>query len=225
MQNGTGKTTRGIQNKVLLTLLAVAAMSSVVRDLNRFHSWASVIFNTVTSVHTKGFSSEVLACSQTAPQDEPSGQFHWAGRLVPGQGIEVKQISVESDAEPTVGGEVELMTNRHVRKGPPATVNVSSSAHACANRVNHEIDAKVADVKLKEASALKMVNRGVTVDLPVNLNTKLEASTFTSESFSDFAVTVMNSFGHRRTNATTGAVNKDLVIKTLHGNFRLRRAG
>lgn len=314
---GSTKATRVRQNRLFITLLALAVLSSVVKDLNRLHSWASVLLgDSVPSAHASDLSLAERSCPKTRSQaPEPTDQFRWVGNVAPGQSIEVKGISGDIDAVAALGGGVEVTATKKARQSDPAAVNfrvlehargvticavyptdepgvqtpceagrgdtgrnrsatinvrnndvhvnfavrvpagvefigrtingeisaksldgnvdtntvngsinVSTSGFARAKTVNGEINAKLGDVNWPEALEFKTINGGIDLDLPAALSTRLEAATFNGEVVSDFPLTVLRSFGRKRISGTIGAGGRDLVLKTLNGSIRVRRA-
>jgi DUF4097 and DUF4098 domain-containing protein YvlB len=104
-------------------------------------------------------------------------------------------------------------------------INISTTGYAQAKTVNGDITAKLGNANWPDALEFKTVNGGINLDLPATLNTKVDADTFNGEIDSDFPLSVLGRMSRKHVSGTIGAGGRDLVIKTLNGSIRLRRAG
>ncbi len=73
------------------------------------------------------------------------------------------------------------------------------------------------------------VNGSITIDFPSNLSAQVQAETLNGELISDFPMNVESSSeGGRgrpkRMSATIGGGGRSLMLKTINGSIRLRRA-
>ena len=182
--------TKSTQNKFFIMLLMLAALSSVVKDVNRLHSWASVLLR------------------DSMPSAQASG-------LSSAESIEIKDISADIDAEPTVGGEIEVTATKRARRSDPATVsakvlrsargitnvdtrtvsrNVSNTRYRQARTITRERNARLGNSNWPNALELKTIY----LDLPASPRTKLQVATFNGEIISDFPLTVLGRFGRKR---------------------------
>jgi len=112
-------------------------------------------------------------------------------------------------------------------------IKVSTSGYARAKSVNGDIEARMGSADWAEALELKTVNGAITVALPAALSARLEAETLNGAIESDFAVTQDGSFAvtqdgklnRKRVRGIIGAGGRDLILKTLNGSIRVRKAG
>ena len=101
---GCANSRRGTQNKVLITLLALAVLASVVKDLNRLHSWASVLLSdSVQTAHASDLSLAEPSCPKTQHLD----RFRRVVNVMPGQSIAIDSINGDVDGLAALGGGVE----------------------------------------------------------------------------------------------------------------------
>jgi DUF4097 and DUF4098 domain-containing protein YvlB len=71
--------------------------------------------------------------------------------------------------------------------------------------------------------AFTTVNGGITLDLPASLATEVRASTVNGDIQSDFPLTVTGRLGPRRVTGTIGAGGRELALRTVNGNIKLRK--
>ena len=131
------KQNRGYRT-LLLLLVALAALSSAMRDLNRLqelasglHEMASIWTDTgVVTVSAAGISAEESFCREAMSQTSKSSEeFRWSGNVAPGKAIEIKGIS--GDIEATAGsGEVEVVATKHSRRSDVSSVNIKVVEHS-----------------------------------------------------------------------------------------------
>ncbi len=103
-------------------------------------------------------------------------------------------------------------------------IQISTSGYAQAKTVNGEISAKIGDANWPDALEFKTVNGEINLDLPPNISTNIRAETFNGEISSDFPLSVQGKIGRKHLNGTIGSGGRELVLKTLNGSIRLRRA-
>jgi hypothetical protein len=122
---------------LLLLLVAMAALSSAMRDLNRLQEVASGLQQIasiwtdtgVLAVSAAGVSAEESFCREAMSQASKSAEeFRWSGHLAQGKAIEIKGIS--GDIEATAGaGEVEVVATKHSRRSDVNSVNIKVVEH------------------------------------------------------------------------------------------------
>jgi hypothetical protein len=127
----------------------------------------------------------------------------------------------------TVNGEInalELTGNveSHTVNG---SINISTSGYAQAKTVNGDISAKLKDANWSGAIDFKTVNGGITVDLPSETNSTVEASTVSGDISSDFQLTILGTMSRKRLSGTIGGGGRELNLKTVNGSIHLRRIG
>jgi DUF4097 and DUF4098 domain-containing protein YvlB len=131
------KPNRGYRT-LLLLLVALAALSSATRDLNRLQELASGLQEIasiwtdtgVLAVSAAGVSAEESFCREAMSQvSNSSEEFRWSGHVAPGKTIEIKGIS--GDIEATAGvGEVEVVATKHSRRSDVSSVNIKVVEHS-----------------------------------------------------------------------------------------------
>jgi hypothetical protein len=139
----------------------------------------------------------------------PAG-VHFNGRTVNG-GVEVRSLGGNVDAS-TVNGEV----------------NISTAGYAQARTVNGSIKTQMGRADWPKTLGFKTVNGGIELELPADLNTKVQADTVNGQITTDFPLTVLGSFSRHHTSGTIGiggAGERELVLKTVNGTITLHRLG
>jgi len=127
----------------------------------------------------------------------------------------------------TINGEINATSLRgnvdtHTVNG---SINISTTGFAQAKTVNGEINARLGDANWTDAVEFKTVNGGISLDLPQTLSTTLDADTFNGDVTSDFPLTLPKLSNRRHISGTIGNGGRALILKTLNGSIRIRRAG
>jgi Putative adhesin len=131
MNKGSEKATR-TNRRFLILLLVFAAGSGVAKDLVGFKDLTSGLaswLHTGRSVYASAMSPAERSCPESVAQSSAE-QFHWSGRVAPGQSIEIKGINGSIEAEPTVGGDIEVVATKKARRSDPASVEIKVVPHA-----------------------------------------------------------------------------------------------
>lgn len=133
----TEKSARTKQNRFFVLLLVLAALSSVVKDLERLQTLTSSIHGLTASwlhigstVYASGMSPAESNCQEALGQLVKNEQFRWTGQVAAGQSIEIKGINGSISAEPAGGGEVEVVATKKARRSDPAGVSIKVVPHA-----------------------------------------------------------------------------------------------
>jgi hypothetical protein len=134
---GTTQKARKRQNRFFVLLLVLAALSGVVKDLDRLQSFTKSIHGLTASwlevgptVYASGIPAAVTSCPEARGQIARTGQFHWTGLVAAGQSIEIKGINGGITAEPAGGSQVEVVATKKARRSDPAAVNIKVVSHA-----------------------------------------------------------------------------------------------
>jgi hypothetical protein len=127
---------------ILLSLVAVAALSSAVKDLNSLqHFIHGVSSMTADWTSSSPFTASAAAgsatevCNQNLVQEPAAAQsssqeFRWSGALSAGKRIEIKGISGDIAVEPASGANVEVVANKSARRGDASRVSIKVVEHA-----------------------------------------------------------------------------------------------
>lgn len=137
-QTGTKQKENKGYRVILLLLVALAALSSAMRDLDRlqevtreFHelalAWTEGSLVTVSAAEISGEANPYIVELHNSAAPE---EFRWSGRLGPGKMIEIKGINGDIEAEAATGSEVEVVANKHSRKSDVNTVTIKVVEHA-----------------------------------------------------------------------------------------------
>lgn len=126
---------------VLLLLLALAALTSGMRDLDRFQEatrdlhemalrWSSKsIFTASAAAMTTGNPPASVVPVSVIQETLKEEEFRWAGRLEPGKTIEIKGINGDIEANAAAGNEVQVVANKHSRDGDLSRVSIKVVEH------------------------------------------------------------------------------------------------
>lgn len=101
------------------------------------------------------------------------------------------------------------------------SVDVSTSGIAEASTVNGSIRATLGRADWNDEMEFSTVNGGITVTLPPNTSTNVQARTVNGEMESEFPLTVTGKFGPRRLHGTIGDGGRDLSLETVNGSIRI----
>ncbi len=136
----------------------------------------------------------------------PAG-VRFIGRTISGD-VEVEDLDAEVLAR-TVSGDIEISTSDIAEAS-----TVSGSIRAVLGRNDWRGDLE-----------FSTVSGDVMVGVPDGLNTDVEFSALTGDLESDFRMTMRGrSFLRQRLRGTIGSGGRGLVLKTVSGDVRLRRA-
>jgi hypothetical protein len=133
---GTDQKARSRQNRVFILLLIFAALSGVVKDLERLqavtksiHGLTASWFEVSSTVHASGIPT-ALTCPLAAGQESKTETFRWNGAIGTGQAIEIKGINGDITAEPAAGNSVEVVATKKGRRSDPTAVIIKVVPHA-----------------------------------------------------------------------------------------------
>lgn len=126
----------------------------------------------------------------------------------------------------TVNGEIKASSlggnvTTHTVNG---AIQISTSGYAEAKTVNGEISAKIGDANWPDSLEFKTVNGEIVLDLPATLNTEVKADTFNGEISTDFPLSLLGKMSRKHLSGRIGSGGRELVLKTLNGSIKLRRA-
>lgn len=133
---GMPQKARTRQNRFFFLLLVLAALSGVVKDLDRLqtvtrsiHGWTSSWLEMGSTVYASGIPPAVT-CPTTGGQAARTEPFRWSGQVAAGQSIEIKGINGDITAEPATGDQIEVVATKKGRRSDPANVNIRVVPHA-----------------------------------------------------------------------------------------------
>lgn len=206
---------------VLLLLVALAVMSSAVRDVTRLHElthelreltlgWSD---RSLFGVSAAGIDKE----SSCAVEQEPVSQrdFRWTGRIAPGQGIEIKEFNGDISADPSSSGEVEVIALKHSRdRTDGVTIKVVEHTRGvtiCAvyptDDPNQTTDCEPANQpRTRSTGNINMRDKDVTVDFKVKVPAGVE--------FLGRTINGEISVNSLASNVVTNTVNGSISIST-----------
>lgn len=81
-------------------------------------------------VKTSAAGRDAGAAVALAAPAEPQNDFRWRGRLAAGRVVEIKGVNGGIDAEPSAGGEVEVVAEKSARRSDANSVRVEVVEHA-----------------------------------------------------------------------------------------------
>ncbi len=134
---------------------------------------------------------------------------------VPG-GVNFRALTVNGDISATsLSSNVVLHT---VNGG----IEVSTSGYAEAATVNGGIKAKLGNTGWTDRLAFSTVNGSISIDMPANLSTTIEATTLNGSINSDFPLETKVNKNGKYILGTIGGGGRELVLKTVNGSINLR---
>ncbi|HET7219834.1 MAG TPA: DUF4097 family beta strand repeat-containing protein [Vicinamibacterales bacterium] len=102
-------------------------------------------------------------------------------------------------------------------------VTFSTRAYGTASTVNGTVRGAMGSATWTDAVKIHTVNGSVSLDLPADTSTDLNAATVNGSIASDFPVTVSGRIGRQRLNGTIGSGGRSLQIETVNGSITLRK--
>jgi DUF4097 and DUF4098 domain-containing protein YvlB len=141
----------------------------------------------------------------------PAG-VRFSGRTVNGE-VEAERIGADVEAS-TVNG----------------SININASGIVEASTVNGSIKASMGNANWANELKFSTVNGSITLDFPSGLSAEMRAETLNGDVISDFPMNIQGAREERpgrpkRVTATIGSGGRNLVLKTINGDIRLRRGG
>jgi hypothetical protein len=141
----------------------------------------------------------------------PAG-VRFSGRTVNGE-VEAERIGSDVDAS-TVNG----------------SISISASGIAQGNTVNGSIKASMGSANWANELKFSTVNGSITLDFPSGLSAEMKAETLNGDVTSEFPMNVQSAEEERRGRpkrviAIIGGGGRNLVLKTINGDIRLKRGG
>ena len=125
----------------------------------------------------------------------------------------------------TVNGEMSaegLKGDAHVST-VNGSVRVTTTGLAEASTVNGSVYAQMGRADWTDDLEFSTVNGGITLILPVKLDTEVRASTVNGEIETDWPLMVSGRFSNRRIRGTIGAGGRALSLSTVNGEIRLKK--
>jgi hypothetical protein len=99
----------------------------------------------------------------------------------------------------------------------------STTSHGEASTVNGSIRGTMGSTQWNDTLKFRSVNGSISLDLPADASTELNAATVNGSISTDFPVTVAGRVNQRRLNGTIGAGGRSLDIETVNGSVTLKK--
>lgn len=136
MNKGSNKEGKSYQ-VMLIVLVALAALSSASKDLERLQSFAARMNDLVAEWSDRGvvtasaavMTPSEIACSEPFDQKSNGQAFRWQGRIDTGKAIEIKGLHGDISAEPASGNEVEVEATKTARTSDVNQVSIKVLEH------------------------------------------------------------------------------------------------
>jgi DUF4097 and DUF4098 domain-containing protein YvlB len=103
------------------------------------------------------------------------------------------------------------------------SIEIAAAGFAEANTVNGSIRASVGRADWSGDLDFQTVNGSITLELPADLNARVEASTVNGDMHTDFPLTIQGRWGPRSLKGTIGEGGRTLHLSTVNGGISLRR--
>ena len=132
---------------------------------------------------------------------------HFVGRTVNGE-IETALLASDVEAH-TVNGKI----------------RISTTGWAEGKTVNGSITARLGQAAWSRPVELHTVNGGIDLELPLNANANLNASTVNGHISTDFPLMIRGKFTGRQISGSIGQGGPEVSLKTVNGSIELRRSG
>jgi hypothetical protein len=222
---------------ILILLIAFAALSNAMKDLNRLQELASSL-QEVTSewlgdglitVNAKDNSRGANSCSyEAAAPVNSTDEFRWSGRVSPGKAIEIKGLNGDIKAEPAAGSDIEVIANKKGHRSDPSVVKIQVVEHPdgvtiCAIYPSDDPDQPNTcepgeqHARGNSAATSNVHNNDIRVDFLVRVPAGV---TFAGRTING-EIRASSLSGNVESRTVNGSIN---ILKTLNGSINLRRA-
>ena len=126
----------------------------------------------------------------------------------------------------TINGEISAtsLSSNVITRTINGSIKISTNGYAEAATINGQISARLGNTNWPKSLAFTTLNGGITLDLPANLSTEVEAQTLNGSIVSDFPLNLTNLNRGKQVKGRIGAGGRELVLKTLNGRINLRIA-
>lgn len=104
-------------------------------------------------------------------------------------------------------------------------VEIAAAGYAEAKTVNGSIRARIGRTDWTGDLDFETVNGSITLDLPANVNARVDASTVNGDMYTDFPLTIQGRWGPRHLRGTIGEGGRSLRLSTVNGGISLRSSG
>lgn len=101
----------------------------------------------------------------------------------------------------------------------------STASHGGASTVNGSVRGSMGSATWSETMKIHTVNGSVSLDLPADTSTDVNATTVNGSITTDFPVAVSGRIARQRLNGTIGSGGRALHIETVNGSITLRKRG
>ena len=134
MNQGSNRQGKSYQ-VVLLLLVALAALSSATKDLDRLQQFAAKMNEMVAYLGDRGLTTVSAASvlpTENAYAEQPNqnaNEFRWHGRVPSGKAIEIKGLHGDISAEPASGAEVEVEADKSAKTSDASLVSIKVLEH------------------------------------------------------------------------------------------------
>jgi hypothetical protein len=99
----------------------------------------------------------------------------------------------------------------------------STSSYGDAQTVNGSIHGSMGSTQWTQALKFRTVNGSITLDLPADASTDVDATTVNGGTDTEFAIAVTGKVNPRRLTGTIGGGGRSLDLETVNGSVRLKR--
>jgi DUF4097 and DUF4098 domain-containing protein YvlB len=99
----------------------------------------------------------------------------------------------------------------------------STSSYGDASTVNGSIRGSMGSTQWTQTLKFRTVNGSISLDLPADASTDVDATTVNGGIDTDFAITVTGKVNPRRLTGTIGGGGRSLDLETVNGSVRLKR--
>ena len=118
----------------LVLLVVLAIVSSAFQDLRRLQILVNDVQRVAVNLTDRALFPTVAAAASPSvpapPAQSSSQEFRWSGRVSQGSAIEIKGLNGDIAAELAAGTEIEVVANKHSRRGDVNAVSVKVVEHA-----------------------------------------------------------------------------------------------
>ena len=232
--NETKKTENRAYKVTLILLLGLAAFTTAMKELNRFHEMVSSVYgftrqwrgaDLVTLKEKPASIQGTIPAIESCLNDSPSAinssaESGLSGLIAAATDGYVESMAYNPIAEPEVG-KVDLVAGRRANRNVP---QLSRPRFAPARNLKQEVSWIRPDSNWPARLEHKTLDRRVTVQLPMIMVADIKPDAFENEVSPEFLLGLLGKIDRKHSRGKAETRKRELIIKGIERSISSRRA-